>query len=181
MQPTYSYRYWTIKGWVERDMPFTPRPSKYQRDNSPLLVTRSFQLSTLASLISSMSKLGHLDPQLMHVVAAHIEASQAQPTLGQALQLVRACHRLDYRQPELLVPVLRSLPLANVTAPDLLLILRLCTNLGLTTKKAFSGRHGITRRLMLGLTQHMDQLSSPQLVQVWVRMAGYGGRVGTGE
>eukprot|EP00798_Chlamydomonas_sp_ICE-L_P015438 gene15438-21525_t len=76
LQPRRTFMYRTVRGWVSLDAPRKPRPpSKYMRKDGPTIVVRDFEVGSLAGLVLSFGRLGHLDTDFMRAVGFHASMS----------------------------------------------------------------------------------------------------------
>jgi len=81
LQPRYFYRYRTVRNGLEvTATPKPPRPSKYVYDNSPSLIPRDFELSTLAPTLRALGSLKAVTPGLLDAATRQLLASRQDST-----------------------------------------------------------------------------------------------------
>lgn len=79
LQPRRRYAYNTVRGAVLLSAPMTYRPSKYRRFNGPRVSTASFDLSSAASLLSSLARAGVRDERCLRTVERLVTAMLPPP------------------------------------------------------------------------------------------------------
>ncbi|KXZ46870.1 hypothetical protein GPECTOR_40g604 [Gonium pectorale] len=165
LSPRATFLYRTVRGWQAWPRPRPPRTgtagrrSRYLYDERPRVVLRDFTLSTLAPLLCSFRRLGHIHEGLLQASAQHVLASTAGASLRvrtvDVSRLTAAYSAARFRHGPALEALLLSTQLHAVPAP---LLARLAT---------LAAEWGVRRRSLY------DRLLRQLTARAWV--AGGGG------
>nr|8A22_Xe Chain Xe, mL124 [Polytomella magna]8APN_Xe Chain Xe, mL124 [Polytomella magna]8APO_Xe Chain Xe, mL124 [Polytomella magna] len=132
LRPRCTYRYKTVRGWVDQHFPRKPRDSSYLGDTAPKIIPRDFEIDSLGSLLSAAALLRDQVPverlqTILNLAAQHTAASSVaggalQPlmvTYEEVTRVLAACEQLGFRSSTLVTPLLHGLPMAALSAEAL--------------------------------------------------------------